>query len=109
MEVTLVSRVKAVYYEIAFMDRAVAIMRETRDLLREFLDVSNTLYAVGQGLQADVLQAQVAVASLTEEITVVEQHRLATAARLGTGRGAPEHRRPAHAGRRAAPGAPRRP
>jgi outer membrane protein TolC len=86
----LIARVKAVYYRIAFMDRALLIMEDTRELLREFLEVSSTLYAVGQGLQQDVLQAQVAVASMTEDITVVEQDRLATAARLNAllGRGA---------------------
>ncbi len=81
-EVVLVSRVKSVYFEIAYMDRALEIMRETRDLLREFLNVSNTLYAVGTGLQVDVLQAQVAVAGMTEDITVVEQQRIAMASRL---------------------------
>lgn len=81
-EVVLLSRVKSVYFEIAYMDRALGIMEDTRELLREFLDVSNTLYAVGTGLQTDVLQAQVAVAGLTEDITVVEQRRLAMAARL---------------------------
>lgn len=81
-EAALVRRVKAVYLEIAFEDRALDIMRATRDLLREFLDVSNTLYAVGTGLQNDVLQAQVAVATMTEDITAAEQTRLAMAARL---------------------------
>jgi len=81
-EQALIARVKAVYYRLAFMDRALLIMEDTRELLREFLDVSSTLYAVGEGLQQDVLQAQVAVASMTEDITVVEQDRLATAARL---------------------------
>ncbi len=81
-EAALISRVKAAYYELGFMDRALEIMRDTRDLLREFLDVSNTLYAVGRGLQTDVLQAQVAVASVTEDVTVVEQNRLAMGARL---------------------------
>jgi len=80
-ELALIARVKAVYYRLAFMDRALIIMENTRGLLREFLDVSSTLYAVGEGLQQDVLQAQVAVASMTEDITVVEQDRLATAAR----------------------------
>jgi len=96
LEVWLVSRVKTVYYDIAAMDRALAIMEETRELLREFLDVSNTLYAVGEGLQADVLQAQVAVASLTEDVTAIEQHRLAMVARLNAllGRG-PERPVPA--------------
>ncbi len=81
-EATLIARVKSVYFELAFMDRALGIMRETRDLLREFLEVSNALYTVGRGLQADVLQAQVSVARMTEDITVVEQNRLAMAARL---------------------------
>jgi outer membrane protein TolC len=82
IEQALVARVKAIYYALAFMDRALVVMEETRGLLREFLEVSSALYAVGEGLQQDVLQAQVAVASMTEDITVVEQDRLATAARL---------------------------
>jgi outer membrane protein TolC len=81
-EQALIARVKAAYYQLAFMDRALLIMENTRQLLREFLDVSSTLYALGEGLQQDVLQAQVAVASMTEDITVVEQDRLAAAARL---------------------------
>lgn len=88
-EVELVARLKSVYYEIAYMDRSLAIMLDTRDLLREFLVVATTLYAVGQGLQADVLQAQISVAGLSEDITVVEQRRLAMAARMNAvlGRG----------------------
>ena len=88
-EARLVLGVKTAYYELAFRDRALDVMRGTRDLLREFLDVSNTLYSVGTGLQNDVLQAQVAVASMTEDITAAEQSRLAMAARLNAllGRG----------------------
>ena len=78
----LVARVTSVYYQLAFMDRGLTVMRETRDLLRDFLDVSSTRYAVGEGLQQDVLQAQVAVARMTEDITVMEQNRVAMAARL---------------------------
>ncbi len=81
-EATLVARVKAVYYQLAYMDRALKIMRDTRDLLRQFEEVSTALYAVGTGLQQDVLQAQVSVAAMTEDITVVEQNRIAMAARL---------------------------
>jgi len=78
----LVARVTSIYYQLAFMDRGLAVMRETRDLLRDFLDVSSTRYAVGEGLQQDVLQAQVSVARMTEDITVMEQNRVAMAARL---------------------------
>jgi outer membrane protein TolC len=81
-ELMLIARVKAVYYEVAYMDRALDIMAHSRDLLRDFAEVSQTMYAVGSGLQQDVLQAQVAVARMTGEITVMEQERVAMAARL---------------------------
>ena len=81
-ELMLVARVKAIYYELAYMDRALATMAATRQLLRDFFQVSQTMYAVGNGLQQDVLQAQVAVARMTEDITVMEQQRVAMAARL---------------------------
>ena len=79
---TLVASVKRVYYQVAYMDRALAIMGESRDLLRNFFQVSQAMYAVGSGLQQDVLQAQVGVAKMTEDITVMQQQRVAMAARL---------------------------
>src|SRR5574341_1341931 len=81
-ELMLVARVKNVYYQIAYMDRALAIMGHSRDLLRDFVQVSQSMYAVGSGLQQDVLQAQVGVARMTEDITVMAQERVAMAARL---------------------------
>lgn len=81
-EAMLVARVKAVYYEAAFMDRSLEIMERTRGLLRDFLQVSQALYSVGTGLQQDVLQAQVTVARMTEDITVMTQDRIAMGARL---------------------------
>lgn len=81
-QLMLVARVKNVYYQIAYMDRALAIMGHSRDLLRDFVQVSQSMYAVGSGLQQDVLQAQVAVARMTEDITAMAQERVAMAARL---------------------------
>jgi len=71
-----------VYYDLAYADRAVAVMRETRGLLRQYLDVSTTMYAVGSAVQQDVLRAQAEVARMTEQITRMEQERLAGVARL---------------------------
>jgi outer membrane protein TolC len=82
LEAQLLARVKSVYYRLAYMDRALGVMRETRELLRNFQDVSSALYAVGSGLQQDVLQAQIAIAQMSEDITVMEQDRVAMAARL---------------------------
>jgi outer membrane protein TolC len=89
VERQLTARLQGAYYRIAFLDRALAVMRETRELLRNFHEVSEARYAVGEGLQQDVLQAQVTVAQMTEEITVKEQERLAEAARLNALLGRP--------------------
>jgi outer membrane protein TolC len=81
-EETLLAQVKSVYFQLAYIDRAVVIMEETRGLLQDFHDVSSSMYEVGTALQSDVLQAQVSVAQMTEDITVMEQNRVAAAARL---------------------------
>lgn len=78
----LAARVAAVYAELAATDRVVAILGQTRTLLAEFLSVSQTRYAVGETPQQDVLRAQVAVARMTEDITVMEEERVALAARF---------------------------
>jgi cobalt-zinc-cadmium efflux system outer membrane protein len=78
----LVARTTGTYADLAAADRALAILHRTHDLLRDFLAVSQTKYAVGDAPQQDVLQAQVSVARMTEEITVMEEDRVALAARL---------------------------
>jgi outer membrane protein TolC len=88
-EAQLVARVKAAYYRLAYMDRALNIMAATRDLLRDFLEVTTAKYTVGKGLQQDILQAQVAIAQMTAAITVMEQNRIAMAARLNSLLGRP--------------------
>lgn len=78
----LAAEVRMAYYEAALADRALDVMRRTRGLLTQFLDVSTTMYAVGTGIQQDVLRAQVEVARMSEEITRMGQMRVAAAARL---------------------------
>ena len=78
----LEAQVRMTYYEVAYADRAIEAMRRTQSLLRDFLQVTTTMYAVGSAVQQDVLRAQVEVARMGEEITRMEQERLAMAARL---------------------------
>ena len=82
IEAAVVTRVRELYYELAYLERAVATSQETRDLLRGFREVSEGLYAVGDAIQADVLQAQISVAGTTGDLMLLEERRVATAARL---------------------------
>ena len=78
----LVAQVRMAYFDAAYADRALEVMRRTQGLLRDFLQVSTTMYAVGSAVQQDVLRAQVEVARMGEEITRMGQERIAVAARL---------------------------
>ena len=89
LEGSLIARVKTAYYRMAYMDRAIAILFGTRELLRDFLEVAEARYAVGTGVQQDVLQAQVAIAQTSADVTVMEQDRLALAARFNSLLGRP--------------------
>lgn len=78
----LAAQVRMAYYDAAYADRALEVMQRTVGLLRNFREVTTTMYAVGTGVQQDVLRAQVEVARMSEEIARMGQERLAAAARL---------------------------
>lgn len=81
-ERAIVARVRSAYAALAFTDRAIAVLRDTRDLLRDFRTVSTTLYGVGSAAQQDVLRAQVEVSRMEAGIAEMESDRAAAAARL---------------------------
>ena len=89
LERQIAARVAAAYADMAATDRTITILTRTRALLDGFLSVSQTRYAVGETPQQDVLQAQVAVARMTEDVTVMEEERVALAARFNALLGRP--------------------
>jgi outer membrane protein, heavy metal efflux system len=76
------AQVRMTYSEVSAADRSLDVMRRTQGLLRDFLQVTTTMYAVGSAVQQDVLRAQVEVARMDEDITRMSQERVAMAARL---------------------------
>jgi outer membrane protein TolC len=78
----LSARVAMAYLEAALADRVLGVMGETLRLLRVFRETALGMYAVGQGIQQDVLQAQVAVARMAADTLAMSGERAAAAARL---------------------------
>jgi outer membrane protein TolC len=89
VEAQVVARTRAVHARLGYLDRAIMITSDTRDMLRDFLEVAETRYASGSGVQQDLLQAQVAVGRTTADLAAMEQERVATAARLNALMGRP--------------------
>lgn len=74
--------VKDAYFELAFYDRALEIVRRNDELLSNLVRVTESRYGVGSGPQADVLKARVEVARLAEEAVALTEQRRAALARL---------------------------
>jgi outer membrane protein TolC len=55
------------YFELGYVDRSLEINRRLFEMVRQLLRVAETRYATGQGLQQDVLQAQVELSRLMDE------------------------------------------
>lgn len=89
----VVNLVKQSYFTLAFLDRAIEITRENEELLRDFIRITQTKYAVGTGIQQDVLKAQVALSSLKDNLIQLRRQRGHAAAELNTVLNRPPQRR----------------
>lgn len=77
------ARLAMAFFDLYQADRALLVARETRQLVEDIATTAQTMYAVGDGQQADVLRARVEVARMNEEIVRMATMRTAMGARLG--------------------------
>ncbi|APG26995.1 hypothetical protein A7E78_03595 [Syntrophotalea acetylenivorans] len=76
----LVQKVKDAWFLLYFQQRAIDITRLNLDILRDFIQLTETRYAVGTGLQQDVLKAQVERSRLLDRLFNLEQQRISSLA-----------------------------
>lgn len=62
----LVRDVKSGWWRLVYLHQARDIVRQNQDLLRDLVKVARTKYSVGQGLQQDVLLAQLELSKLLD-------------------------------------------
>jgi len=77
-----VAQLQVSYYEWFAVHKAIEITHKSRDLLQRFERIARARYAVGKGLQQDVLKAQVEESALARELEVLGQRRSALEARM---------------------------
>src|SRR5205085_4523152 len=78
----VVRDVRAAYYELAFLDRALGIVDENQSLLGSVIRTTEARYSVGQATQPDVLNARVEATRLAETASTYLEQRRAALARL---------------------------
>lgn len=75
-------QVKAAYFELYFVDRALAVTTRNGSLLEDFAELTALRYGVGTGHQPDVLKAQVERTRLADQGVVLRERRASVEARL---------------------------
>lgn len=78
----LVKEVKAAYFNLFFVDKAIETTRKNTSLVRDFVKIAETKYSVGKGLQQDVLKAQVELSKMQDNLITLQQKREALEAKL---------------------------
>jgi outer membrane protein, heavy metal efflux system len=63
----LVRNVKSKWWQLYYMDRALATVDSNQALLRQFIEVAKTKYETGKGLQQDVLLSQLELSRLMDQ------------------------------------------
>jgi len=76
------ARAAMAFYDLYVTDAQLDIARHTKKLVQDIAKVSQVMYSVGDGKQADVLRAQVEVARMTADITRMESMRESMSGRL---------------------------
>ncbi len=78
----VVQDVTIAWWRLLYLDRALEIVRNNQELLRQFVTIARTKYTVGKGLQQDVLLAEVELSKLFDERLALEVKRAESAAKL---------------------------
>ena len=63
----LISKVKRSWWQLFYLDRALDTVASNQSLMRNFIQVARTKYEVGDGLQQDVLLAQLELSKLQDQ------------------------------------------
>ena len=82
LRLELRNQVATAFYDLYAVDQAVGVTEKSQVLLREVARTSQSMYAVGDARQTDVLQAQVEVDRMSEELVRLRSMRRALVARL---------------------------
>ena len=82
LSLKLAADIKQAYYDLAYIHRSIDTVQRNQDLLRNFVAIAQTRYQVGQGVQQDVIKAQVEVLKLRDQLIRLDRERKIIEARL---------------------------
>ena len=82
MRLKLNQDVKTLWWQLFLLDRSLDVLEINKTLLRQFIEIAQTKYKVGQGLQQDVLLAQLELSKLIDHTIQLTSSRKQNSAQL---------------------------
>jgi cobalt-zinc-cadmium efflux system outer membrane protein len=73
MQLRVLAELRNAYYEYYLAFRSIEIITRTKDLMKNFQRIAEARYATGQGMQQDVLRAQLEVLTLLDKLAEEER------------------------------------
>ncbi|PKN63052.1 MAG: hypothetical protein CVU57_21310 [Deltaproteobacteria bacterium HGW-Deltaproteobacteria-15] len=80
--VTLVREVKNAYWDLSHIYRSTEVTQRNKGILESLARIAESQYSVGEGIQQDVLKAQVEISRMVDELIMLGQQKLAQEARI---------------------------
>lgn len=77
-------QVRMLYNDLLFLEKALTITEDSRDLLAEVIATAETRYAAGKGSQQEIVKARIELSGLIQKVLVLRQQRETAAARFNT-------------------------
>jgi outer membrane protein TolC len=82
VKLNIVLKVKKAFFSLFWLDRAIRIAQEEKDVLERLTKIAEKKYETGEVNQQDVLKAQLEISKVQDKILILNQRRRAIAAEL---------------------------
>ena len=80
----IVAGIKRAYYDLAYLDEAIRITQQDKELLDHFEQIAETRYATGKGIQQAVIKIQAEITRDDDRLYLLKRQRESVAANLNT-------------------------
>lgn len=78
----IIKEVKETFFELSYNYRSTEITQRNKEILESFAKIAETQYALGMGIQQDVLKAHVEVSKMVDDLIMLGQKKRALEAKL---------------------------
>jgi cobalt-zinc-cadmium efflux system outer membrane protein len=78
----IIRDVKSAYYDLSHVYRTTEVTQRNKKILEDFAKITETRYAVGEGIQQDVFKAHVEVSKMIDDLIMLGQRKRTLEAKL---------------------------